>query len=109
MKARKSSGNVFRDIGFPAMEAEELAVKSDLIAALAYTIERRGLNQIDAAALCGIDQPTLSKALRGRLVSVTIDRLAKWMVALGATVEITVTPSKRGKKMDRGALYVQVG
>jgi predicted XRE-type DNA-binding protein len=39
---------------------------------------------------CGIDQPTLSKVLRGRLESVTIDRLAAWLTALGRTVEIHV-------------------
>jgi hypothetical protein len=38
------------------------------------------------------DQPTLSKVLRGRMESVTIDRLTAWLTALGRTVEIHVRP-----------------
>lgn len=89
---RKGSGNVFRDIGFSAAEAAELTVKSALIDAIGETIEQRGLTQKEAAVLCNTDQPTLSKILRGRMESVTIDRLAGWLTALGRTVEIHVRP-----------------
>ena len=88
----RSSGNVFADIGFSPEEAEELAAKSALISAIDETIVRRKLTQNQAAKLCGTDQPTLSKALRGRMESITIDRLAAWLTALGRTVEIRVTP-----------------
>ena len=86
------SGDVFRDLGFSAGEAAELNAKSVLIDALADTIARRKLTQSRAAKLCGTDQPTLSKVLRGRMESVTIDRLAAWLTALGQTVEIRARP-----------------
>ena len=92
IEVHASSGNVFRDIGFTAAEAAELTVKSSLIDAISDTIGRRGLTQQEAAKLCGTDQPTLSKVLRGRMESVTIDRLAGWLTALGRTVEIRVRP-----------------
>ena len=85
-----SSGNVFTDLGFSAVEAAELTAKSDLISAIDDTIRLRKLTQKAAANLCGTDQPTLSKVLRGRMESVTIDRLAAWLAALGRTVEIRV-------------------
>jgi len=88
----KSSGNVFLDIGFTPAQAAELSAKSALISAIADTIKRRKLTQKDAARRCGTDQPTLSKVLRGRMESVTIDRLAGWLAALGRTVEIRVRP-----------------
>ncbi|MSP02422.1 MAG: hypothetical protein EXR07_15435 [Acetobacteraceae bacterium] len=53
------------------------------------------MTQQTAAALCETDQPTLSKVLRGRMESVTIDRLAAWLTALGRTVEIRVRPFDR--------------
>jgi hypothetical protein len=56
------------------------------------TIATRNLTQKEAAGLCGTDQPTLSKVLRGRMESVTIDRLAAWLNALGRKVEIHVRP-----------------
>ncbi len=88
----KSSGNVFVDIGFSPAEAAELTAKSKLISAIGETIKRRRLTQSEAARRCGTDQPTLSKVLRGRMESVTIDRLTAWLMALGRTVEIRVRP-----------------
>jgi len=92
IRVHKSSGNVFADIGFAPAEAAELTVKSRLISAIDETIKRRKLTQLEAARRCGTDQPTLSKVLRGRMESVTIDRLTAWLTALGRIVEIRVRP-----------------
>ena len=73
IKARKGGANVFSDLGFPEAEAEEALAKSELISAIATTIKGRKLTQAEAASLCGTDQPTLSKVLRGRMESITID------------------------------------
>ena len=61
-----------------------------MIIAIKDTIAQRKLTQQEAALLCGTDQPTLSKVFRGRLESVTIDRLASWLNALGRDVEIII-------------------
>jgi predicted XRE-type DNA-binding protein len=92
--AQKGSGDVFVDLGFSPAEAAELNAKSTLIDAVAETIEKRGLTQAIAARICGTDQPTLSKVLRGRMESVTVDRLMAWLTALGRSVEIRVRPYK---------------
>ena len=91
----KGSGNVFADLGFSPAETAILPVKSDLIRKIGDTIRDRDITQITAAKLCHTDQPTLSKVLRGRMESVTIDRLAFWLTALGRTVEIHVHPFDR--------------
>jgi len=96
-----SSGNVFADLGFPAAEAADLTAKSKLIIAIKDVIERRRITQQEAASLCGTDQPTLSKVFRGRMESVTIDRLASWLNALGQDVEITVKPAPRSRRVGR--------
>jgi predicted XRE-type DNA-binding protein len=103
----KSSGNVFIDIGFTRAEAAELTAKSRLITAIAETIKRRKLTQLRAARRCGTDQPTLSKVLRGRMESVTIDRLTIWLTALGRTVEIRIRPYD--SKARRGQLVTAPG
>ena len=95
----KSSGNVFADMGFSPAEVEELTIKSALINAIDATIKERKLTQKAAAGLCDTDQPTLSKVLRGRMESVTIDRLTAWLMALGRTVEIRVRPYDRTAKV----------
>lgn len=65
-------------------------VRRALIAALADAMAVRKLSQVQAARLCGTDQPTLSKVLRGRTSSVTIDKLLDWLLALGCSVELTI-------------------
>jgi len=97
----KSSGNVFADIGFTPAEAAELTAKSSLIIAIKGAIEQRRLTQQEAARLCGTDRPTLSKVFRGRLESVTIDRVANWLNALGRDVEAVVKPSPRTRRQGR--------
>lgn len=99
IKYEVGSGNVFLDIGFPPEEAAELLEKAKLTVAIEHIIADRGLTQRQAARICGTDQPTFSKVLRGRLLSVSLDRLASWLNALGQDVDIVVKPSAkpRGK------------
>lgn len=93
--SENGSGNVFADLGFSPAEAAELAVKSALIREIGEIIQDRKLTQQAAAKLCRTDQPTLSKVLRGRMESVTIDRLTSWLTALGRSVKIDVRPYDR--------------
>lgn len=74
---------------FPPQNAEAV-VRSKLILAIADTMASRKLSQLRAAKLCRTDQPTLSKVLRGRTESVTINKLAGWLLALGRSVEVRV-------------------
>ena len=90
IRVEKSSGNVFLDIGFDEAEAVELLAKSKLCLELQRVIRARGLTRKQAAALCGTDQPTLSKALSGRMTSISLDQLTRWLNALGRSVEIKV-------------------
>ena len=64
-----------------------------LIAAIAGAMSVRGLSQVQAARLCGTDQPTLSKVLRGRTASVTVDKLVDWLLSLGRSIEIRIGPT----------------
>jgi predicted XRE-type DNA-binding protein len=97
--------NVFADLGFPPALAAELTAKSNLIIAIKDAVRQRKLTQAAAAQLCGTDQPTLSKVFRGRMESVTIDRLANWLTSLGQDVEITVRPAP-GSRRHQGRLSV---
>ncbi len=99
--AEPGSGNVFADLGFSAVETAELSAKSSLTRAITETIAERQLTQQAAAKLCRTDQPTLSKVLRGRMESVTIDKLTSWLTALGRTVEIRVRPYDRAAPIGR--------
>lgn len=104
MAIKPSSGNVFLDIGFDVFEAEEMAVKSDFISVVGLAIKKRGLTQAQAAKLCGTHQTTLSKVLSGKLDSITLDQLTKWIIALGGDVKISVSQPAKPKSERRGSL-----
>jgi len=85
---RASSGNLFADLGRP--DAEEALTRVRLAQQIAEIIEQQGLNQTDAAALMGLDQPKVSALVRGRLTGFSTDRLLRCLIALGQDVEIVV-------------------
>ena len=98
----RGSGNVYADLGFEN-PAEELA-KAQLALLLDDVIRERGLTQVAAATIMGVDQPKVSHILNGRLSGFSTQRLMEFLTALGRDVEIVVRPAPRNRK--RGRLYV---
>ncbi len=96
------SGNVFADLGFRAPE-EELA-KAKLVSRIRQIVEERGLTQVSAAALMGIDQPKVSALLSGRLANFSSDRLMRLLTALGQDVDIVLR--SKAKSRHRGHIRV---
>jgi predicted XRE-type DNA-binding protein len=94
-----SSGNVFADMGLP--DAEELLAKADLAIQISRIIEERGLTQAQAAEALGVDQPKVSALVRGRLEGFSMERLYRFLNALGQDVEIVVRPKPRTEKQGR--------
>jgi len=93
---RKSSGNVFADLG--VKNPEEALVKARLARVIADAIEVRGLTQVEAAELFGIDQPKISRLVRGQLAGFSIDRLFRFVTLLGSDIEITVIEPVRSTR-----------
>ena len=90
MRVRRSSGNVFRDLGFSANEAENLRVRSDLIIQLSKLLEERGLTQAQAAKLLGVTQPRVSDLIRGKIQLFSVDSLIEMLGQAGAQVSFVV-------------------
>jgi predicted XRE-type DNA-binding protein len=84
----RSTGNVFEDLELP--DPSDLLPKARLVSLIAHTIESRGLTQAQAAALLGTTQPVISNLSRGLLSGFSIDRLLRFLNALGHDVEIRV-------------------
>jgi predicted XRE-type DNA-binding protein len=98
-----SSGNVFRDLGLP--DADELDIKANLAIKISQIIARRGLSQIKAAAVLGVDQPKVSAVVRGRLEKFSIERLCEFLTRLGCDVNIRV---REKSKPARGRMRIQI-
>jgi predicted XRE-type DNA-binding protein len=94
-RTRRSSGNVFRDLGFSHEETENLKVRSDLMIELSKLIESRGLTQVDAATLFGVTQPRISDLTRGKIDRFSIDSLVEMLGYAGIRVSFTITRRRR--------------
>lgn len=89
-KIRRSSGNVFRDLGFSDEEATNLKLRSDLMIRLTRLIENRGLTQAAAAKLLGVTQPRISDLTRGKVDRFSIDTLIAMLGHAGVGVQIVL-------------------
>jgi predicted XRE-type DNA-binding protein len=94
LKRESSTGNVFADLGLA--DAGEHLIKAGLVVRIDRTIRQRKLTQAEAARLMGIDQPKVSAMLAGHFRGYSVERLMRFLVALGHDVEIVVKPRRRG-------------
>jgi predicted XRE-type DNA-binding protein len=94
LKREPSTGNVFADLGLP--NAGEHLTKAGLVVRIDRTIRQRKLTQSAAAQLMGIDQPKISALLAGQFRGHSVERLMRFLVALGHDIDIVVKPRKRG-------------
>lgn len=99
MKVTPADGNVFETLGFP--DAEELKAKAELVIQIIQIIEERGLRQVEAAEIMGIDQPKVSQLVHGRLDGFSMERLYRFLNALGMDIEIIVRPVPRSRREAR--------
>src|SRR5438067_923638 len=94
LEREASTGNVFADLGLA--DAGEHLIKAGLAVRIDQIIRARKLTQTAAAELMGIDQPKVSAMLAGQFRGYSIERLMRFLVALGHDVVIVVKPKKRG-------------
>ncbi|MCX7899489.1 MAG: helix-turn-helix domain-containing protein [Methylocystis sp.] len=73
-------------------------IKAQLVGKIDVLLRERGLKQIEAARLFGVKQPDVSKMLHGDFRQFSIERLLRFLVALGQDVEIVVKPTARSSK-----------
>jgi predicted XRE-type DNA-binding protein len=99
-----SSGNVFADLGIP--NPDLALAKAELVQRIRDIIAERKLTQSHAATLLGIDQPKVSALVRGRVDGYSLDRLFRFLNALGQEVEINVRPLRSKKSGARGSILV---
>ena len=94
-KIRRSTGNVFQDLGFAPDDAENLKLRADLMIELSKLIKARRLTQAKAAKVFGVSQPRVSDLVRGKIDRFSVDTLVAMLGHAGAHVELVVRPRSR--------------
>jgi predicted XRE-type DNA-binding protein len=97
VRVTRSTGNVFRDLGFSKEESEHLLVRADLLIHVQKAIASRGLKQAEAAKALRVTQPRVSDLLRGRVDLFSTDSLIDMLSRLGVGVRLVVKPGRPRK------------
>lgn len=102
------SGNVFADLG--VKDPENAKIKAGLVVQITEILRERELldRQAKVAEILGIDQPKVSKLLRGRLSEFSETRLMNFLTRLGSDIEIVVHREPK-KANARGEVCVVAG
>src|SRR5271169_3244121 len=90
LDCKEGSGNVYADAGYP--NPEEAMAKAELAIMITEAIKSKKLTQKKTAELIGVDQPKISAIIRGQLSGFTIDRLFRFLMALGIDIIIQAKP-----------------
>lgn len=90
LKMTRSSGNVFRDMGFSRAEAENLRLRSQLMRQIDAYYRESGMTQAAAAKALGLTQPRLNALLKGRLHQFSLDALVNIASSAGMDVRLVV-------------------
>jgi predicted XRE-type DNA-binding protein len=93
--AKDPTRNVWLQLGMP--DAEEHYLKAELVLRLDKAIRHLRLTQRMAARRIGTTQPELSKILGGKFSEVSIERLMRFLTALGYRIEIKIAAAKANK------------
>ncbi len=101
-RLQRSTGNVFRDLGFGPEEAASLKIRADLMIQIERLMKRRRLTQAGAGKLLGVTQPRVSDLVRGKIELFSIDTLVDMLTRAGVHVRINVRRS-HGKAKDAKA------
>ena len=88
MELKKSSGNIFEDLGFDPAEAEVLKVKAQLKLDIEKEINSRGLSQAKAAQLVGIARPAFNRLMNNKLEGISVDKMIHMKYLLGLGTEV---------------------
>jgi predicted XRE-type DNA-binding protein len=92
-KVEIGSGNVFADLGFE--DSEERLLKAKLATKIAQLIEKKNWTQAQTAERTALDQPKVSRLLRGQLSGFSADRLFAVLNRLGHSVEVRISAKER--------------
>ena len=86
----EGSRNVFADLGLPEGEAQNLALRSDLMIRIEKLVQDSGMTQQQAAKMLAVTQPRLNAVLKGKIADLSLDALVNKLAHAGMQVKMTV-------------------
>ncbi|HRI62687.1 MAG TPA: XRE family transcriptional regulator [Polyangium sp.] len=94
-KVRRSSGDVFQDLGFDAEQVAHLRIRASLMTRLRKLIADRGLTRADAARFFGVTRSRIGDLVTGKIELFDIDTLVDMLAKAQFRVSVVVRQDKR--------------
>ena len=85
---KKSSGNVFLDLGFPPEEAAILQMRSEIMVDLQKFIKNKKMTQAKAAEIFGVSQSRVSDLIRGKWEKFSLEMLIVLATKAGMRISL---------------------
>ena len=85
---QSGSGNVFADLDLP--DADSHLLKADLVSRVDDIARQRGMTQLEVARALRASQADVSRLLSGDFREYSMDRLFRFLMALGCDIDIVV-------------------
>jgi predicted XRE-type DNA-binding protein len=89
-KSKKSSGNVFKDLGFE--NSDEMLTKAKLVYQINQCIDKRKLSQAKVSNILEIPQSKVSLLMNGKIFGFSVEKLMHFLNCLSFDVEIRLKP-----------------
>ena len=86
----RSTGNVFKDLGFDGDEAANLLVRADLLIEIKRYIHENNMSLIEAAEFFGVGKGRISDLKQSRVHKFSIDYLIGMLAKIGKGVRVTI-------------------
>lgn len=87
-RIKRGTANIFADLGYA--DADSHLLKASLVSRIQDVIDQRGMTQGQAGKVMGIGQPDVSRMLRGNFRDLSVERLMRFLRALGYEIDIVV-------------------
>ena len=92
----KKNKSVFQDLGFNEQESLALTIKADLYSKILEVIEKQGLKPRALEKMLDVPQPRVSELLRGKLSSVSIEKLLAYLEKMGVETLVSFKAKRAG-------------
>ena len=93
LKTTKGNTNIFEDLGFDVLEAQNLLLRSQTMIVLVQWYNASGLTQAAAAKTLGVTQPRFNQMLKGKIEIFSLDALVNMATNAGMRVGLTIRPA----------------
>ena len=84
------STDLWADLGFKPVEAQDLRIRSHMMIALREFVREKKLTQSQTAKLLGVTQPRVSDLMKGKINLFSASNLIKLLAKAGLRVDVQI-------------------